>query len=122
MSSRKTATVRATGTSRTAAKQAALDCDPPIKDHDGVAYRFVLISSVVAPFTGPETYLFPLREAVQGDKPGDLCAIDIKYAVVSYGELPGSERGETTHRELMERLGYELIEPKLDPTDIPEFD
>ena len=60
--------------------------DPPL---DGNTY--VVVSSVDAMFSGPETYIFP------SDKKG---------VVSAWGELPGSFRGAKDHKQALENANY----------------
>jgi hypothetical protein len=63
-------------------------CEPPLDGHD-----HVIVSAVVALFSGPETYIFPSN--AQGE-PKD------------YGELTGSFRGALDHAEALRGAGYEV--------------
>lgn len=65
----------------------------PIKDYDGNQHSNVIVSAVVAPYTGPETYIFPATEA---------------GVPVNHGELDGSFRGGLDHAEALRRAGYEV--------------
>lgn len=74
--------------------------NPPIgydMDYDTDEYQsktdFVIVSTVVAPFSGLETFIFP------ADKNGEI---------TSWGELDGSQRGTSSHREVLEAAGYTL--------------
>ena len=60
----------------------------PYKGHD-----YVIASSVIAMFTGPETYLFAAHE--DGEPKG-------------FSELPGSYRGGMCHERLFENIGYKI--------------
>ena len=51
--------------------------------------NFVIVSAVVAPHTGPETYIFPSNEA---------------GAIVDWCEISGSYRGGLCHTKAMEGL------------------
>jgi len=51
--------------------------------------NFVIVSAVVAPYTGPETYIFPSNEA---------------GAIVDWCEISGSYRGGLCHTKAMEGL------------------
>lgn len=67
---------------------------PPMKSWSEKKFeywRYVVVSAVVAPFSGPETYIFP------ADKEGN---------VDCWLELDGSQRGTMSHREVLEDLGY----------------
>lgn len=55
------------------------------------AYTYVVVSAVVVPITGPETYVFG------SDEYGN---------VEAWGELPGSFRGDLNHEEALARAGY----------------
>jgi len=59
--------------------------------------KFVVCSTVNAPFSGYETYIFPA---------------DKKGGVLSWLELEGSMRGTTTDTEVLKNAGYELIKMK----------
>ena len=63
--------------------------NPPLEGHE-----FVVVSSVHAMFTGPETYIFP------ADKNGK---------VTNWGELPGSYRGGLNHIKALEDAGYTAL-------------
>ena len=65
-------------------------CDPPL-----AASKFVIVSAVMAMFSGPETYIFPATK-------------DGKIA--NWGELPGSFRGALDHNEALENAGYTVAE------------
>lgn len=72
--------------------------DPPIKINDwagnetGTA-EYVIVSAVIAPFTGPETYIFPANE--EGE-------------VVSWDELDGSFRGALDIPGALGNAGYTI--------------
>ncbi|HAM40550.1 MAG TPA: hypothetical protein DCP69_04245 [Candidatus Omnitrophica bacterium] len=51
----------------------------------------VVVSAVFAPYTGPETYIFP------ADKDGK---------VIDWGELDGSYRGGLDHEAALSNAGY----------------
>lgn len=57
--------------------------------------EYVVVSGVVATFSGPETYIF------QSDEDGD---------VTSWVELKGSFRGAIDHAEALRGMGYEVAE------------
>jgi hypothetical protein len=59
-------------------------------------HEYVIVSAADAPFSGPETYIFPTDNAVN-DEPS------------SWGELPGSKRGTLSHYEVLSDLGYEVV-------------
>ena len=56
--------------------------------------RFVVVSAVSAPFSGPETYIFPANR-------------DGK--VLSWGEMTGSFRGGLDHVEALRGAGFEVV-------------
>ncbi len=62
--------------------------DPPL---EGSA--LVAVSATVAPYTGPETYIFPANS---------------DGSVTDWGELPGSTRGTLSHVEALHGAGYEV--------------
>jgi hypothetical protein len=70
-------------------------CIPPISDYDGGVHQHIVVSAVVVPYAGAETYIFP------SDSNGN---------VVSYSELNGSYRGGLDHKQALENAGYELKE------------
>lgn len=55
--------------------------------------KHVLVSAVVAPFSGPETYIFPADESGK---------------VVYWGELDGSYRGGMDHAQALTNAGYTI--------------
>ncbi len=61
------------------------DWDDEVK----MTVSYVIVSAVVALFSGPETYIFPADE---------------KGEVVSWGELPGSFKGGLDHNFALERF------------------
>ncbi len=64
---------------------------------DGHAY--VYVSATNAPYTGPETYIFPA--------PGpDI----MKLEPTNWGELDGSYRGSLSHSTALSNAGYEVTE------------
>lgn len=72
-----------------AVEQRVYVMSPP---HDGA--DFVLASAANAPYTGPETYLFPC------DADGD---------VTCWGELDGSYRGGLDCDEAIRNAGYKVV-------------
>lgn len=54
--------------------------------------KFVVVSAVVAPFTGPETLIFPADESGETHNMVDLA---------------GSQRGTLSHYEALRAAGYE---------------
>jgi hypothetical protein len=65
------------------------EVDPPIEKN-----KYVIASSVIVPFSGEETYLFP---AYKNGK------------VKSWGELNGSQEGTMSHTMVFEEIGYTTI-------------
>jgi hypothetical protein len=69
---------------------------PPmvVADYDDTVetHEFVVVSAVNAPFSGPETYIFPA---------------DADGKVTSYGELEGSFRGSLDMWQALRNAGYE---------------
>lgn len=63
---------------------------PPLDGH-----RLVVVSATIAPFTGPETYIFP------ANKDGE---------VTNWGELTGSYRGGLSHEKALREAGYEVVD------------
>jgi hypothetical protein len=57
--------------------------------------NYVVVSAVVASYTGPETYIFPCNEAGE---------------ITDYIELEGSFRGELDHHKALSLGGYEVLE------------
>lgn len=87
----KTAT-RMTGLDRTSGSGAEVRCyrlSEPLDGHETVA-----VSAVVAPFSGPETYIFPCDEAGR---------------ITAWGELDGSYRGGLSHVAALEGAGYLVV-------------
>jgi len=66
-------------------------CEPP---HEGEEY--VVVSAVDAPYSGPETYIFPAN--------ADGTTKDM-------AEMPGSFRGALDHYTALARAGYERKVP-----------
>jgi len=62
--------------------------DPPLGEHE-----YVIVSATIAPYSGPETYIFPAT------KDGE---------VIDYGELEGSFRGSLNHKTALKNAGYSL--------------
>lgn len=68
--------------------------DPPLRDdYREAEYEYVVVSAVVAPYSGPETYIF---------------GADYKGEVVNWGELPGSFRGGLDHDAALSGADYEV--------------
>lgn len=59
-------------------------------------HRYVIVSTAVVPFSGPETYVFGADE---GGK------------IVDWIELKGSFRGRLDHDEALSRAGYSVFVP-----------
>lgn len=59
------------------------------------SYDFVVVSAIIAPYSGPETYIFGAHE--NGE-------------VGNYSELDGSFRGELDHAKALRGAGYEIKE------------
>ena len=57
----------------------------------------VIVSAVIAPYSGAETFIFP---ASGSDDPRGF--------VISYGEMDGSYRGGLDHAEAIRNAGWEL--------------
>jgi hypothetical protein len=75
--------------------------DPPVKycvyntrTRKDVEHKtsYVVVSAVVAPFSGSETYIFP------ADRDGN---------VIDWGELPGSSRGTMDHKEVIMNINHQ---------------
>jgi hypothetical protein len=63
--------------------------------HEGAS--LVIVSAVIVPFTGPETYIFPATaESLERNEPS------------SWIEMNGSYRGGLNHAEALRRAGYEV--------------
>lgn len=65
----------------------------PDWDEDANPAEYVIVSAVIAMFSGPETYIFP------SDENGNI---------IDWGELNGSYRGGLCHERALERAGYEV--------------
>lgn len=72
---------------------------PPLthEDWDGSTqvYQYVIASGADAPFSGPETYLFPA---------------DANGEISNWGELEGSFRGDIDCDRAIENAGYQVVE------------
>jgi hypothetical protein len=66
--------------------------DPPMAYEDGTT-EYVIVSAVVALYSGPETYIFPANESGE---------------VIDWLELPGSFKGGMDHDEALRGAGYEV--------------
>jgi hypothetical protein len=88
-------------TSGAGAKQKLYRLDPPMPydryddEEDKRTHHadYVIVSAVIAMFSGPETYIFPA---------------DSDGTVKTWGELDGSYRGGLDHEEALRRAGYEV--------------
>ena len=94
----KTATLLKTQESEVGADQRVYRLDPPHVETDwhGVEHThdIVVVSAVYAPFSGPETYIFP------GQSDGEI---------TDFGKLAGSYRGGLDHEEALRGMGYEVF-------------
>ncbi len=79
-------------TSESGAAHRTYRLDPPL---DGSEY--VVVSAVVALYSGPETYIFPADETGH---------------ITGYGELDGSYRGGLSHETALRDAGYDQIVEK----------
>ena len=41
--------------------------NPPLEDYDGNKHKYVVVSAAIAPFSGPETYIFGANN--KGEEP-----------------------------------------------------
>jgi len=73
--------------------------DPPMKDYDDKEHEFVIVSAAIAPYSGPETYVFPA---------------DANGNIISWGEMPASQRGTLSHKLVLTEAGYMIDEEKPD--------
>lgn len=62
--------------------------DEPVKTTD-----HIVVSAVIAPYTGPETYIF---------------AADEHGNITDWGEMDGSQRGTLDHEDVLRAAGYEV--------------
>lgn len=67
--------------------------DPPATWGDDYTTVHVVVSAVHAPYSGPETYVFPA---------------DPDGAILDWAELEGSYRGGLDHAEALQGAGYEV--------------
>jgi len=76
-------------------KKALYKLNPPIEDWDSynISYEYVVVSSVVARGTGPETFIFPSSP---------------KGKVIGYLELPGSLQGTLELEDALKNAGYQI--------------
>lgn len=73
------------------------DCDWNAEEADREVletHEYVVVSAVVVPFNGPETYIFPAN--AEGH-------------ITSWGELEGSFRGGLDHAEALKGAGYKIV-------------
>jgi hypothetical protein len=78
------------------AKQKLYRFDPPLEEHDWNdkligTHEYVIVSAVVAMFTGPETYLF---------------AADAEGNITCWTDLHDSMRGTLNHDTAIRNAGY----------------
>ena len=64
-------------------------------DYDEGKTKYIIVSAVVAPYSGSETYIFPANK---------------KGEVIDWGELDGSFRGGLDHEQALRNAGYEIAE------------
>lgn len=83
------------------AKQRVYRLSEPLTNYDGQEYEHVVVSAVVVPYSGPETYIF---------------GSDAEGEILNWTELPGSYRGGLDHAEALRCAGYEIQEPDPTPT------
>ena len=62
-------------------------------DDDKDTTKFIIVSAVVAAFSGPETYIFP------ASKTGEI---------ISWTEINGSQRGILDHEKALKDAGYKI--------------
>ena len=79
--------------SNSGAQQHLYRLSPPL-EYEGNSHEYVIVSAILSPFSGPETYIFPSNE--QGE-------------VTSWGELPGSTRGILNHKKALRNMGYKVV-------------
>ena len=91
----KTATEISRSQSQSGANWRHYQVSPPVVDEDGNSHDYVIVSAVVAMFSGPETYIFPADESGK---------------VVDWGELDGSYRGGLDHTAALAGAGYTVQE------------
>ena len=68
----------------------AVVADDPVKE-----YEYVIVSAVVADYSGAETYIFPA---------------DAEGNAESMFELPGSQRGTLSHVKVLNDAGYTVVD------------
>jgi hypothetical protein len=93
----KTATRVKTLTEEFGGNAALYRVDPPLPvysiEDENETYEYVIVSAVNNGYAH-ETYIFPARE---------------DGTLVSWGEMPGSQRDTTSHDEVLSDLGYDVI-------------
>lgn len=68
---------------------------PPMKEEDvNELIEYVVVSAIVAMFTGPETYIF------QSNQTGEI---------TNWSELSGSHRGRLDHAAALKQAGYTIV-------------
>lgn len=72
---------------------ALYELEPPHLKDDGEPTRFVIVSSITAHYSGPETYIYESNES------GEM---------VCWEEMRGSCRGTLEHEDALNNMGYEL--------------
>ncbi|MHA1941933.1 MAG: hypothetical protein ACW97P_09420 [Candidatus Hodarchaeales archaeon] len=65
------------------------------KDQEDGQTKFVIVSAVIAPFYGPETYIFPATKDGQA---------------INHLKMEGSFRGDLDHRQALLDAGFDIIE------------
>jgi hypothetical protein len=58
-------------------------------------YEYVVVSRANVPYSGWETYIFPANE--HGE-------------ITDWGELPGSQRGDVSHEDVLYQIDYLVCE------------
>lgn len=67
----------------------------PVEYDEAEETKFVVVSAVIAMYSGAETYIFPANE--EGE-------------ILDWGELDGSFRGGLDHEQALSNAGYEVKE------------
>lgn len=67
-------------------------------------YDHVIVSATMAPFSGPETYIFGAKKDDKPDTKENL------WKCADWGELDGSFQGDLDHVAALEGAGYEVVE------------
>jgi hypothetical protein len=74
---------------------ALYELSPVMEDsYSNKSYRYVICSTASVAYTGVETYIFP---AYKNGK------------IKDWSELDGSERGVSSHEEVLRNIGYKII-------------